>query len=102
MVVKTPAIKKVGRFTGEQAFYLQEGEGRTIGVAETIMDLREMLSRASDDVFKHHLREGSNDFASWAKSVVKDASLAKNLQAVNLKGGIADAKKKLLNILKEA
>ncbi len=94
------AEKSIKKFRGGLAFYIQEAEGGTVNVAESVKELAEKLDKASDEVFKHHLRPGANDFADWVKNIVKNKSLAKKLRKVKLERGVKKARKKILKILK--
>lgn len=101
-VVKRKSAKSK-KFTGELAFCIQKEYGYvTVGVAESVKDLAKKLSKASDNVFKHHLRSGANDFADWAEKCVKNKNLAKKLRSVKLGRTVSVARKKILKILKEA
>lgn len=64
----------------DKVFYLANNE-----VIKNLDELYMKVSKATDDVFKHHVSENKNDFINWIKDVVKDKDLIKKLQGINQK-----------------
>lgn len=58
----------------ENYFFVQDGK-----VIKNVLELSRQLDNMTDDIFRHHVNEMKNDFASWIKNVFKQEKLAKEL-----------------------
>jgi len=58
----------------EHYFFVQDGM-----VLKSVLDLSKYLDKMADDIFRHHVNEIKNDFASWIKDVFKEQKLAEEL-----------------------
>lgn len=52
--------------------------------AETLSDLKQIITRMSSDDFHHHTN-GRNDFANWIKNILHMDFLAEKVQKTNSK-----------------
>jgi hypothetical protein len=55
-------------------FFVQDGK-----VIKNVLELSRQLDNMADDIFRHHVNDMKNDFASWIKNVFKQEKLAKEL-----------------------
>ncbi len=58
----------------EHYFFVQDGM-----VLKSVLDLSKHLDKMADDIFRHHVNEMKNDFASWIKDVFREQNLAEEL-----------------------
>ncbi|MBI2663838.1 hypothetical protein HYX10_00665 [Candidatus Woesearchaeota archaeon] len=63
--------------SGKQ-FVLNDGR-----LLKNIKELADALEHMSDDVFKHHVAPGKNDFSIWVSEVLQENDLADDLTAVD-------------------
>ena len=48
-------------------------------VLKNVLDLSKQLDKMSDEVFRYHVNDMKNDFASWIKEIFKEEKLAEEL-----------------------
>ena len=58
----------------EHYFFVQDGK-----VIKNVLELSRQLDNMADDIFRHHVNDMKNDFASWIKNVFKQEKLAKEV-----------------------
>jgi len=73
---KKAAIKKdiLEDANSDNYFFVNDGT-----VLKNVLDLSKQLDKMTDEVFRYHVNEMKNDFASWIKLVFKEEKLAKEL-----------------------
>jgi len=55
-------------------FFVNDGT-----VLKNVLDLSKQLDKMSDEVFRYHVNDMKNDFASWIKEIFKEEKLAEEL-----------------------
>jgi len=70
-IKQAPVAKIVKRISESQHFYMADG-----GVLKNLEELGEALNKMSDDVFRNHVSDSKNDFASWINDVWEEKALA--------------------------
>ena len=67
----TVSRKVLGEAPEEYHFVLQNGKK-----LKSVQELTESLETMSEDVFKHHVNEFRNDFATWINDIFEEKDLA--------------------------
>ena len=76
---KAIAEKILGDVSQDKQFWCHDG--RTV---KNLNELTVVLREMPDETFSYHVNGEKNDFSSWIRDVIGDATLAKELQkAVN-------------------
>ncbi|MBW3012138.1 hypothetical protein KY311_03055 [Candidatus Woesearchaeota archaeon] len=79
MAVSSDDVKLVlGPVEPQHYFYTKDG-----AVVKSLVELARTIELMDDSTFRHHVADGRNDFSSWIQDIVKDSSLANDIQ--NLK-----------------
>ncbi|MFH1639115.1 MAG: hypothetical protein ABIB93_02210 [Chloroflexota bacterium] len=73
-ILKWDAQKYLARVPDEHIFYLHSG-----GVIRDMHELGEALRNMSDETFAYHSDEGKKDFSKWAKDIIGDEKLSRDL-----------------------
>ncbi|MBU3941555.1 MAG: hypothetical protein KKF74_01445 [Nanoarchaeota archaeon] len=55
-------------------FFVNDGT-----VLKNVLDLSKQIDKMADEVFRHHVNDMKNDFASWIKEIFKEEKLAEEL-----------------------
>jgi len=55
-------------------FFVNDGT-----VLKNVLDLSKQLDKMSEEVFRYHVNDMKNDFASWIKEIFKEEKLAEEL-----------------------
>jgi len=76
----TISSKILGRAPRESHFVLSDGKTLT-----NLMDLADSLRHMDEEIFKGHVNEFKNDFASWIHHVFEEPDFADELRKVNNK-----------------
>lgn len=58
-----------------ECFWTTDGQ-----ILRDLNELQQALASMEETVFKHHVRDDSNDFASWVEQVLDDAVCAEDLR----------------------
>lgn len=89
--VEKPIVKSINKFDVDPEFWLWTCEGFPV---KNRKDLVSVFSKLSDAGFKVHVRSKKNDFSEWAKDVLGDEDLSKDLfKAKDRKSSLRAAKK---------
>lgn len=79
--VQLTVVRKVlGRAPEEYGFVLADGRK-----LNSVFDLMHALQDMEDEVFRHHVNDARNDFASWINDVFEEPELAEELKTINSK-----------------
>lgn len=73
-VAKVASSKILKDAPKEKYFVLSDG-----GTVKNPKELADLLEHIRDEIFNHHVRPGSNDFAQWIHDVFEDVELAQKL-----------------------
>ena len=76
-ITKTQARKFLARVPEHTVFWCSDGH-----VFRDIQELKDALSRMSDQTFCYHCNDEKKDFSNWIRDVIGDARLAKTLETV--------------------
>jgi hypothetical protein len=74
-VMKERAQRFLGNVPEEYSFRCSDG--RTL---RNMQELREALISMTDETFVYHANAKKNDFANWVRDIIKDESLAEDVQ----------------------
>ena len=74
-------------------------DGRKI---RSLSELSKSLENMDDNVFRHHVNDGRNDFSTWIRDVIKDEELANDMLATKDRNGSQLlVLKRILELIKE-
>ena len=71
---------KIKNAKPEQYFLLLDGRP-----LKNLLELVEAMDEMTDEIFRHHVNDFRNDFATWAKEVFKEMELSEKLHKLDSK-----------------
>ncbi len=80
-------------------FWLNIEYGRPVARVESVPELAEALKIAPAEVCKHHMKNGTNDFAEWIGGSLKQNALAARVKHVKLHTPYEATKDELVELL---
>ena len=88
---KENASKALADVSVEHFFYVCDG-----AVLKNLEELLAYITTAKPEVYQYHVTPEKNDFCSWIKDIVQDATLAKDLaKAKNQKAAVTVLKSRV-------
>ena len=78
----------------QQCFWVNNGP-----IVRNLDELAKSLEYMKDETFWHHVNPDKNDFANWARDVLRDEALAESLKKLKSKEGIANSIRKRIKTL---
>jgi hypothetical protein len=73
-ILKQDAEKRLADVPGEYAFWCNDGR-----IIKSMRELKESLEQMGDAIYVYHVNAEKNDFSTWAKDVLIDEKLARDL-----------------------
>lgn len=73
-ILKQDAEKRLADVPAEYAFWCNDGR-----IVKSMRELKEALEQMGDELYVYHANAEKNDFSVWAKDVLIDEKLARDL-----------------------
>jgi len=73
-ILEQDADKRLADVPAEYAFWCNDGR-----IVKSMRELKEALEQMGDEVYVYHVSAEKNDFSTWAKDVLIDEKLARDL-----------------------
>lgn len=74
-ITKSVAEKRLSDVSPEKRFWCHDGR-----YLKNLSELEAALEQMTEETFHHHLNEAKNDFSNWARDVIGDDKLARDLR----------------------
>jgi len=73
-ITRLDAEERLGDVPEDKRFWCHDGK-----VLKNLAELEAALESMSEDTFRYHSNETKNDFSNWAKEVIGDEKLSRDL-----------------------